>query len=417
MRVRFSLCAFRQSFLWLSFIMQFFKKEGGKLSRTKKLNTGKEPANKQKGEKVCNFCHEKKKMTDFYISKNPLHSADERVPICKECIIKASLNEDGTINELELNKILKLISRPYYKDLIESAINGFKNEHSYVNDDDVVYYGKEILQRYFRLIAMRQDRDKSYEDSERDGFIHPTSNTPKSTKERIAKKYADITEEKNEKSIQSKNEKKYSSDIEDFDLTDNIIQLFGEGYTKTEYRKMYKKYEKLKLNYSLQTNLHQEALATYVRFKVKEEDATARGHVDEAKKWYDAAQNAAANGKLTPKQLSEADLQGGINSFSEIFKAVEQAVDVIPILPRFKYRPNDALDFNIWCYINYARDLQGLPQCEYEDVYKFYDKKKEEYLEQYGDPYGIFDDEPDESIRENIKKFITLPKDYEDGDE
>ena len=92
--------------------MQFFKKEGGKLSRTKKLNTGKEPANKQKGEKVCNFCHEKKKMTDFYISKNPLHSADERVPICKECIIKASLNEDGTINELELNKILKLISRP-----------------------------------------------------------------------------------------------------------------------------------------------------------------------------------------------------------------------------------------------------------------------------------------------------------------
>ena len=29
----------------------------------------------------------------------------------------------------------------------------------------------------------------------------------------------------------------------------------------------------------------------------------------------------------------------------------------------------------------------------------------------------FFDDEPDESIRENIKKFITLPKDYEDGDD
>ena len=200
-------------------------------------------------------------------------------------------------------------------------------------------------------------------------------------------------------------------------MTEDIVQLFGEGYSNDEYRKMYKKYEKLKLNYSLQTNLHQEALATYVRFKVKEEDATARGNVDEAKKWYDAAQDAAASGKLTPKQLSKADLQGGINSFSEIFKAVEQAVDVIPILPKFKYRPNDALDFNIWCYINYARDLQGLPQCDYEDVYKFYDRKKEEYLEQYGDPYGIFDDEPDESIRENIKKFITLPKDYEESDE
>jgi hypothetical protein len=85
-------------------------------------------------------------------------------------------------------------------------------------------------------------------------------------------------------------------------------------------------------------------------------------------------------------------------------------------LPKFKYRPNDALDFNIWCYINYARDLQGLPHCDYEDVYKFYDKKKNEYIEQYGDPYGIFNDEPTEKNRDNIKKFITLPKDYEDGE-
>ena len=203
----------------------------------------------------------------------------------------------------------------------------------------------------------------------------------------------------------------------DFEVTDDIKSLFGYGYSDIEYKKMYDKYEKLKLNYTLQTNLHQEALATYVRFKVKEEDATAAGNVDEAKKWYDAAQNAAEKAKLTPRQLTQADLQGGINSFSEIFKAVEQAVDVIPILPKFKFRPNDALDFNIWCYINYARDLQGLPQCSYEDVYKFYDKKKVEYLEQYGDPYGIFNDEPTEKNRENVKKFITLPKDYEDGDE
>lgn len=166
------------------------------MPRTKKTNTGNEPANKQKGEKVCGYCHEKKKMTDFYISKSPLFSVDGRVPICKECVSKASLNEDGTINELELNKILKKIDRPYYKDLIESSIQSFKREHSYVEDEDVKFYGKEILQKYFTLIAMRQDRDKSYEDSEQEGFVHRTSNTPKSTKERIAQKYADITEKK-----------------------------------------------------------------------------------------------------------------------------------------------------------------------------------------------------------------------------
>jgi len=209
--------------------MQKIKKEGGELPKTKKQTTGKTPANEQKGEKECSFCHSKKKLTDFYISKSPLFSVDERVPVCKDCVINESLNEDGTINELELNKILKKIDRPYYKDLIESAITGFKNEHSYIENDDVIYYGKEILQRYFRLIAMRQDRDKSYEDSERDGFIHPTSNTPKSTKERIAQKYADITENKTDSSVsnmknqrvrwseQDKQNKQYAIDVVGYD--------------------------------------------------------------------------------------------------------------------------------------------------------------------------------------------------------
>lgn len=391
------------------------------MPRIKNLPIGDEPlpANKQKGKKKCTCCHAEKKMTDFYSSNSPLFSIDKRVPICKKCIQKLCLNlETGEINEVELNKTLRIIDKPYFKDSLASSYQQFANEHSYIDEQDVRKYGDKILGLYFKNIMLRQDKDKSYEDSEKVGFMHQNSNTSISEKQKIIDRYADIQEQKKKKQKQNQEEKIYSLDKdEDFNLTDDIIQLFGEGYSKSEYRNMSKKYETLKLNYSLQTNLHQEALATYVRFKVKEEDATARGDVDEAKKWYDAAQNAAANGKLTPKQLTEADLQGGINSFSEIFKAVEQAVDVIPILPRFKYRPNDALDFNIWCYINYARDLQGLPQCSYEDVYKFYDKKKQEYLDQYGDPYGIFEDEPDESIRENVKKFITLPKNYMDGDE
>lgn len=378
------------------------------------------PANKQKGEKVCNYCHEPKQLTDFYVSKNPIHSADGRVPICKTCVAKASLNEDGSINELELNKILKLIDRPYYKDMLESARDAFRSEHPRLEGYKIDQHGKEILSKYFRNIAMKNDREKSYEDSERDGFIHNTTSVSKSRKEEIAQKYEDIsmfeTVDADSQKIQQKNSKRHFVSVEDFQITDEIRDLFGDGFSTIEYKKMYDKYEKLKLNYTLQTNLHQEALVTYVRFKVKEELATADGKVDEAKKWYEAANNAAEKAKLTPKQLTQADLHGGINSFSEIFKAVEQAIDVIPILPTFKFRPNDACDFIIWCYINYARELQGLPSCKYEDVYKFYDKKKEEYISQYGDPYGIFDNDPTEELRPNIKKFITLPKDYEEGE-
>lgn len=393
------------------------------MPRTKSKSSSNKPlpANQQKGKKVCTCCHDEKNLTDFYYSSSPMYSLDERIPVCKECCKTSVLAEDGRIDFDKFKDLLRNIDKPLYFDLLFSSEESVKKENSYLSDEEVSLHGYEILQKYFMMVVMRQDKAKSYSDAEKEGFIHQNSNRTKKEKEEILNRYSHLINQysKPSKTVHTPkvSKQKFNIDTDDFIVTDEIKELFGDGFEDFEYKKMHKKYEKLKLNYTLQTNLHQEALATYVRFKVKEEIATARGDVDEAKKWYDAAQNAAASGKLTPKQLSEADLQGGINSFSEIFKAVEQAVDIIPILPRFKYRPNDALDFNIWCYINYARDLQGLPQCDYEDVYNFYDRKKEEYLEQYGDPYGIFDDEPDQSIRENIKKFITLPKDYEDGDD
>ena len=135
------------------------------------------------------------------------------------------------------------------------------------------------------------------------------------------------------------------------------------------------------------------------------------GNVKKAKEWGGLASAAATAAKINPSQLSKADLSDGLSTFSELSQAVEKEVDIIPILPKFKYRPNDALDFNIWCYVNYMRDLSGLLPCKYEDVYAFYDKRKEGYIKQYGDPYGIFTNDTAERNREKIKVFIE-----EDGD-
>jgi len=347
------------------------------------------------GEKECCNCHKIRKLGDFYMASNPKTSSDGKVVnVCKVCVKKESLNNDGSINIEKFKEMLMLMDKPFAPVAIDSAITETKIAI------DTGKGRKDLIGNYFKNIAsLPQYTKMSFMQSMQmlDGGILSSAVT---------------TAEKKQKD----KEEIYVKQVDNFVVTDDLLDLFGEGYTKNEYRLMQKKYETLKLNYTMQTNLHQEALVTYVRFKVKEELSTALGNVGEAEKWSKAAQDAADKAKLSPKQLTKADLQGGINSFSEIFKAVEQAIDVIPILPKFKYRPNDALDFNIWCYINYARDLQGLAHCEYEDVYKFYDRKKNEYIEQYGDPYGIFNDEPTEKNRENIKKFITLPKDYEDGD-
>lgn len=351
----------------------------------------------QVGKKQCCNCHKEKAYKDFYQSTNPQTSSGGGVVnVCKVCVKKESIDSDGTLNIEKFKQMLMLMDKAYAPIVVDSAV-----------EETRIAIGsnkgrKDLIGNYMKNLNLSQYSKISFLESiamlENSGTHISTAVTTAEMK-------------------QKEKEEVYVKQVDDFVVTDDLLELFGEGYTKTEYRLMKKKYDDLKMNYTIQTNLHQEALATYVRFKVKEEQATALGNVGEADKWNTAATKAADSAKLNPKQLTQADLQGGINSFSEIFKAVEQAIDVIPILPKFKFRPNDALDFNIWCYINYARDLQGLPHCEYEDIYKFYDKKKQEYLDQYGDPYGIFDDEPTEKNRDNVKKFITLPKDYEDGDE
>lgn len=363
---------------------------------------------KETKKKVCSACgRELPLFTGFYSSKSPLFAVDGKINICKECFISNALNEEtGEIDELKFKNLLRRTDFPYYRDNLQSATLQYAKEHGYVSEDDVKYHGADIIKLYMKNVnSLRQLSTKSFEDSEKDGFIQKRSTVLKDVN-------ADI-KMLNESNIPVK-ENKHKSDIGDFEITDEVIGLFGDGYSKTEYKKMFDKYEKLKINYTLQTNIHQEALATYVRFKVKEEDATARGDVDEAKKWYDAAQNAAEKAKLTPKQLTKADLDSGVNSVSELTKAVEQAVDVIKILPRFKYRPNDAPDFNIWCYVDYERKLNDQPPISYEDVYAFYDKKRDEYIAQNGDPYGIFNNEPTLKNRDTVKTFIKLPDDYEE---
>ena len=54
-----------------------------------------------------------------------------------------------------------------------------------------------------------------------------------------------------------------------------------------------------------------------------------------------------------------------------------------------------------------------------DELYSFYDKRKQDYIAQNGDPYGIFTNDTAEKNRETVKTFIKLPDDYDEmaGDE
>ena len=88
-----------------------------------------------------------------------------------------------------------------------------------------------------------------------------------------------------------------------FKVTNEIIKLFGTGYTDEEYFQMWNKYEFLKTNYVGDTSMHTEALVTYVRYKVKEEMAIVANMPQDAKVWGDLAMKQAERAKINPNQF------------------------------------------------------------------------------------------------------------------
>ncbi len=137
------------------------------------------PANQQKGKKICTCCGIEKNLTDFYYSSSPMYSFDERIPVCKECCKTSVLSEDGRIDFDKFKDLLRNIDKPLYFDLLFSSEESVKKENSYLSDEEVSLHGYEILQKYFTLVAMRQDKAKSYSDAEKEGFIHQNSNRTK----------------------------------------------------------------------------------------------------------------------------------------------------------------------------------------------------------------------------------------------
>lgn len=163
------------------------------MPRTKK-QAGNEPANKQKGKKVCSCCHTEKNLTEYYLSYSPLYSLDQRVPVCKDCCKTSVLNDDGTINNKKFKQLLRNIDKPLYYDQLWSAEESIKRENGYLNDEEIEHHGKDILQKYFTLIVMRQDRARSYSDSENEGFVHQNTNRSLEERRKIVAKYRPLFE-------------------------------------------------------------------------------------------------------------------------------------------------------------------------------------------------------------------------------
>ena len=183
------------------------------MPRTKSNGNKPLPANEQKGKKACSCCHAEKNLTEYYLSYSPLYSLDQRVPVCKDCCKTSVLNDDGTINYKKFKQLLRNIDKPLYYDLLWSSEESIKRENGYLNDEEIEHHGKDILQKYFTLVVMRQDKARSYSDSENEGFIHQNTNRSLDERKKIVAKYRPLFESEDANKYVSKSNP-ISSDID-----------------------------------------------------------------------------------------------------------------------------------------------------------------------------------------------------------
>ena len=183
------------------------------MPRTKSNGNKPLPANEQKGKKTCSCCHETKNLTEYYLSSSPLYSLDQRVPVCKDCCKTSVLNNDGTINYKKFKQLLRNIDKPLYYDLLWSSEESIKRENGYLNDEEIEHHGKDILQKYFTLVVMRQDKARSYSDSENEGFVHQNTNRSLEERKKIVAKYRPLFESEDVDNYIPKNHP-ISSDID-----------------------------------------------------------------------------------------------------------------------------------------------------------------------------------------------------------
>jgi len=327
----------------------------------------------------CTGCDHDKKPSEFYKSYGTTKSGT--LPYCKQCCINMSLNNIGSLDVDNFKNMLSKVDRPFLYQTLADNLKKYPNKI------------ESAIGFYFKDLGMVQNRGSKYKDS----IFEPSNINENSASSIITSKKA-----------------KY--EIEDMTY-EQLEDKYGVGYTDEEYYCFEKKWRKLADSYGQKTSIHTESLTTYIRFRVKEELATAKGDVAEATKWGGLAEKAQQSGKLNVSQLSKSDISGGVDLLPQLFEAVEDKVGIIPILPKLKEQPYDDADLIIWSIIEYMQRLEDKPRTQYKDIWNFYDEMLVDFYKQKGFS--------DEKIQEERNKRNAVFRDltdvykeplYEDGD-
>lgn len=235
------------------------------------------------------------------------------------------VNEDGTVNENKLKTMCQRLDKPFYTDELDSAFLQAKAEHGYLSDNEVAKYGEQIVGFFFKnLNTLRQNKNRSFSDSEKDGFVHRTSNVnSKKKREQAINRYADVIENKSialstqATSLQSKEE------------SEELIydDTWMGRYTQKDIDYLNKYYIGLERDYKIITENHRDYARKIAKASLQMDKAfdDMINGIDGADAKYKNARDAfdtlSKSAKFSESTRSVNDV--GISSFSKVAAMVE----------------------------------------------------------------------------------------------
>ena len=135
--------------------------------------------------------------------------------MCKECVIKACANEDGTANDEKVYLIMRQLDKPFIKKEWDQTVSQYG-----IDSSASLIVGKYLT----KINSLPQFKMLDFEQGEK----YAVGSSWRKT---------------------NQNEKVYYLNDEEFEVSEEMIRLFGEGYTSKEYQTMQRIYDDTKQDY------------------------------------------------------------------------------------------------------------------------------------------------------------------------
>jgi hypothetical protein len=239
--------------------------------------------------KICIICANDYADSSFYSHRNSL--INERFGFCKKCVIKSiDLDDMETLFD-----VLRTANIPYLKEFWKMA-----NEAS-----------NETIGTYLKnLNSLKQNKDLRFKDSD------------------------DITGKTNKAEL-------VDIGYDDFVLTDEIVKKWGRNLELEDYIFLEEEFDNLGGNQAEDT-LQERLFKNMARTQWMAEKASSEGDTAKFEKMMKTLSTQMNDANVKPVQTKNANLDNGVNSWSEWTKLIEEKE---PIMEEERFEPKFIKDY------------------------------------------------------------------------